>query len=159
MRIVTKPNQTTKPIKQVKDKKRKPKRPTVAKVKKEADKWFSKYVRYRDAEKRPDGWYAQCITCPLIKPISQMQAGHFVTRRVTSLRYDELNVNAQCLGCNMFKAGEQYAYSINLDLKYGDGTAKALHDRRNETHKLTLLELEEVIHDSKEQIAFYEKNN
>lgn len=148
----------TKPVKQPKVKKPKTKNKGVAYYKKEADKWFSKYVRYRDAGWTTNGWYAECITCGVKKPIAQLQAGHFVSRRVNLLRYDELNVNSQCLGCNMFKAGEQYTYSINLDLKYGDGTAKKLHDQRNISHKLTIPELQQVIEDSKAQIAWYEKN-
>ncbi len=132
------------------------KKVSVAKLKKEADKWHSKYVRYRDGEYMNGEWITECITCGVKKPISQMQCGHFVSRSKNVLRYDEMNTNAQCVGCNMFKAGEQYLYSKALDLKYGDGTADALMARRHETHKLTITELEEVIHDAKEQIKWYE---
>jgi hypothetical protein len=61
-----------------------------------------------------------------------------------------------CVGCNMFKQGEQYLYSKALDMKYGNGTAEELMSRRFETHKFTTTELEEIIHDAKEQIKFYE---
>lgn len=125
---------------------------TVAKLKKDADKYFSKYVRLRDSE----NGVAECITCGVRKPVSQMQAGHFVRRSVNLLRYDEENVNAQCVGCNMFKHGEQYAYSKALDLKYGDGTAEKLMSQKHLTHKLTIEELEQIIHDSKESIKFME---
>lgn len=130
---------------------------TVAQLKKDADKFFSKYVRYRDGEPRNGEYIAECITCGVIKPIKQLQAGHFVSRRVNALRFEEENVNAQCTGCNLFKAGEQYLYAKNLDLKYGDGKAEELMSRRHETHRFTKEELEEIIHDSKEQIKFYEK--
>jgi len=130
---------------------------TISSLKKKADKYFSLYIRYRDSEKRPDGWYAECITCNQVKPIKQMQAGHFVSRRVNALRFEEENVNAQCLGCNMFKSGEQYLYSKAIDLKYGTGKAEELMSRRFETHKFTTTELEEIIHDSQEQIRWYEK--
>lgn len=55
----------------------------------------------------------------------------------------------------MFKSGEQYLYSKALDMKYGDGTAERLHAQRFTSHKLSRPELEEIIHDRKEQIAFY----
>jgi 5-methylcytosine-specific restriction endonuclease McrA len=126
----------------------------VATLKKKADKYFSLYVRHRDST---DGM-AECITCGTKKPIKQMQAGHFVSRRVNALRFDEENVNAQCTGCNMFKAGEQYLYAKALDLKYGDGKAEELMNRRHETHKFTIQELEEIIADAKTQIKFYEEH-
>lgn len=125
-------------------------------LKKKADAQFSKYVRYRDSELKNGEFIAECITCGVEKPVKQMQAGHFVSRRVSSLRYDELNVNAQCVSCNMFKAGEQYLYSINLDKKYGEGTAKSLMDRRHETHKFTQDELTNIINEARESIKWYE---
>lgn len=128
----------------------------VKELKKKADAAFSKYVRYRDGEFKNGEWVAECINCGTVKPVKQMQLGHFVSRRVNALRYDEENCNAQCTGCNMFKQGEQYLYAKALDLKYGDGKAEELMSRRFETHKLSVAELEEIIHDSKEQIKFYE---
>jgi hypothetical protein len=69
----------------------------VAQLRQEADKWFSKYVRYRDSIYRDGERYADCITCGVEKNIKQLQAGHFVSRRVNKLRFEETNVNAQCL--------------------------------------------------------------
>lgn len=122
---------------------------TVAKLKKEADAWFSKYIRVRDSDS--DG-YGECITCGTRKFWKEAQNGHFVRRSVNALRYDELNCNLQCVGCNMFKAGELYLYGKALDMKYGDGTADALQARRFETHKLTIPELEQIITDAKEYL-------
>lgn len=121
---------------------------TVAKLKKDADKWFSLYVRHRDSK---DG-LAECITCGVSKPVKEMQAGHFVRRSVNLLRYNDQNVNAQCVGCNMFKAGELYLYGKALDLKYGDGTAEELMSQRHLTHKLTIEELEKIISDAKDYL-------
>jgi archaeosine-15-forming tRNA-guanine transglycosylase len=59
----------------------------------------------------------------------------------------------------VFKYGEQYLCSKALDLKYGDGKAEELHNRRHETHKFSTGELEQIIHDSKEQIAWYESQS
>lgn len=131
---------------------KKPNKPTVAKLKKEADKWYSQYVRLRDADQ---SGFASCISCGVRKSWRELQNGHFVSRSSSVLRYDEENCNAQCVGCNMFKQGNQYAYALALDEKYGDGTAKKLHDQRFEMHKFTITELEEIIHDAKEQIAWY----
>lgn len=132
-------------------------KPSVSSLKKKADKYFSLYVRYRDGESKRGEWLVPCITCGIEKPLKQMQAGHFVSRKVNSLRYEEENVNAQCYSCNVMGYGQQYAYAKELDLKYGDGKAEELHNRRHETHKFSIPELEEIIHDAKEQIRFYER--
>lgn len=124
----------------------------VASLKKKADKWFSQYIRLRDSD---ENGIAECITCGAKIHWKKIQNGHFVSRKTNTLRYDDENCNAQCLGCNMFKSGEQYLYSKAIDLKYGDGKADELMSRRFETHKFSREELEEIIHDSKEQIKFY----
>lgn len=120
----------------------------VAQLKKKADQVFSKYIRYRDGKQVSGEWVTQCITCSVVKPVPQMQAGHFVSRACNLLRYDEENVNSQCVSCNMFKGGEQYQYAKNIDLKYGDGTAEKLHNQRHIAHKLTVSELEQIISDA-----------
>lgn len=128
----------------------------LTKLKKKADTVWSKYIRYRDGERKVDGWYTDCITCGVSKPVKQMQCGHFVSRSCNKLRYDELNTNAQCVGCNMFKGGEQYEYARQLDLKYGNGTAESLHNQRHINHKLTITELEQIIANAQEQVDEYE---
>ena len=134
------------------------KKQTIASLKKKADASYSQYVRYRDGEFKRGEWLVECITCEVEKPLKQMQAGHFVSRRVNKLRFDELNVNAQCVGCNMYKQGEQYLYAKNLDAKYGDGTADALMAKRHDTHKFTIPELEEIIRDATVQIQWYQSH-
>jgi 5-methylcytosine-specific restriction endonuclease McrA len=126
---------------------KKQKKPTITKLKKEADKWFSKYVRLRDG--------GVCITCGDDK--GQMQCGHFMSRRYNATRYEEENCNAQCYRCNVLFYGEQYKYAKEIDLKYGDGTAKKLSEMAAQSHPFTIEELEQVIADSKEAISFYEK--
>lgn len=133
------------------------KRP-IPKLKAEADKWFSQYIRYRDGRyTHARGWETECITCNRWLPLKQMQAGHFVTRAINDLRFDEENVNGQCLKCNVFGAGEQYKYSVAVDIKYGEGTATALMSRRSILHKFTRQELEEIINDAKTRIEYYKR--
>lgn len=127
---------------------------SVAQLKKLADKHWSTYIRLRDAG--PDG-YGECISCGVRKHWKELQCGHFVSRRVSALRFDELNTNAQCVSCNMFKQGEQYGYSKGLDAKYGKGVADKLWEQRFSTHTFTVGELESIIAEAKEQIAQYDK--
>jgi hypothetical protein len=114
---------------------------SVSSLKKKADKVFSIYIRNRDSE---DG-LSVCFTCGVRKPVSQMQAGHFVSRRVNVLRFDEENVHAQCYSCNVMKHGDLYNYAKKLDEWLGDGTADKLHDQRFSTHKFTVEELRKII--------------
>ena len=129
---------------------------TIAVVKKKADTWFSKYVRYRDGKLRGGEYYAPCITCEKWLPIKQMHAGHFQSRRHNSTRYDDENVNAQCAACNTYNQGEQFKYSKALDLKYGDGTAEKLEKLAQEYHKLTIEELNDIISEAKNNVSYYE---
>jgi len=125
----------------------------VAQLKKKADSAWSTYIRMRDST----NGVGECISCGVKKPWKQLQNGHFVSRSSSTLRFDEENCNAQCVGCNMFKQGNQFAYGKALDLKYGDGTAEKLWAQRMDTHKFTITELEDIIHDAKEAISFMEE--
>ena len=62
-----------------------------------ACKAMSDYIRERD------GW--KCITCPAVGNKNNMDAGHFLDRRYTDIKFDERNVNCQCVGCNKWKNG------------------------------------------------------
>ena len=83
-------------------------------AKKKADKYFSEFIRKRD-ENKP------CITCGQYK--KDMDAGHFISRRFEATRYDEMNCNAQCLKCNRFENGNQFAHGKAIDRLYGLGTS------------------------------------
>ena len=130
----------------------KPKLKSVSQLKKLADAAHSQEVRLRDSDKNG---LATCITCGVKRPWKELQCGHFVSRRVNSLRYDEQNTNAQCYSCNVMRYGEQYAYARALDLKYGDGTADKLHAQRFSTHSFTRDELQKIIDEAKESINLY----
>ncbi len=80
---------------------------------KEAQKEFNKWVRLRDAQ-------LPCISCGAPPPdLSGLHAGrdagHY--RSVASakhLRYDPSNVNAQCVHCNQWGAGNSIGYRRGL---------------------------------------------
>lgn len=81
---------------------------TISQLKALADEEFSKYIRQRDG---------RCITCDSTE---RLQAGHYISRDCLELRYDEKNVNCQCMQCNVFKKGNYPIYSIKMMDKYGD---------------------------------------
>lgn len=143
--------------KKTSDKKSKVK--TLGQLKKDADKYFSLYIRYRDGRyTHANGWESQCITCDRWKPLKQMQAGHFITRVINELRFSDENVNSQCYRCNVKRYGEQYLYAKALDIKYGEGTAERLAARRVLVHNFTRNEFEQIITDAKTCVAYYQQN-
>ena len=117
---------------------------TISKLKKELDKWFSLYIRLRDAN---EYGYTQCFTCGKVGHYKTggMQNGHFQSRKHLSTRFDEDNCQVQCVACNMFRQGEQFKFGINLDAKYGEGTAEELECLARTIHKVSRVEYEEKI--------------
>lgn len=65
-----------------------------------------------------------------------MDAGHFQSRKHYATRWDEENVQVQCKGCNIFRAGEQYIFGLQLDRKYGPGKAEELLQKSRSLLKL-----------------------
>ena len=116
---------------------------SISKLKKELDKWFSLFIRLRDATNEG---LVQCFTCGCVKPYNKgMQNGHFQSRRFMVTRYDEENCQPQCVGCNMFKSGEQYKFALALDAKYGEGTAEELEFLARTIVKFTRVDYEDNI--------------
>ena len=116
----------------------------ISKLKKELDKWFSLYIRLRDATNQG---MVECFTCGKIAHYKKggMQNGHFQSRSFLATRFDEENCQPQCVGCNMFKQGEQYKFAINLDAKYGEGKAEELEILAKSVVKLTRIDYEDKI--------------
>ena len=73
-----------------------------------------------------------------------MQAGHFRSRRHYATRWNELNVQVQCYGCNVGKQGEQYKFGVRLDEEYGVGTAEMLEIESHKTVKFSNQDLIEM---------------
>jgi len=97
---------------------------TISKLKKELDKWFSLYIRLRDAN---EYGMVQCFTCGIVRGYKDgMQNGHFQSRKHMATRFHEDNCQVQCIKCNMYSQGEQFKFGLALDFKYGEGTAKEL---------------------------------
>ena len=116
---------------------------------KSLDGVFSQWVRYSHAI---DG-RVKCFTCDVEKDPKEMQAGHFQSRGKYSTRWDWQNVKPQCVGCNMFKQGEQFKFALNLDKLYGVGTAEKIMIRSNQMRKYSTVELEDMISKYKELLT------
>ena len=114
-----------------------PKKLTRSKLVKKLDTVFSQYIRLKDSK---DG-IGTCITCGKQDYIKNLQAGHFQSRKFYSIRWDERNVKIQCSGCNIFRYGEQFKFSLYL----GNKLSEELLAESRVIRKFTNVELEEMI--------------
>tara|TARA_B110000459_G_C16389044_1_gene393374 strand:- start:342 stop:725 length:384 start_codon:yes stop_codon:yes gene_type:complete len=117
-----------------------PKKPTRSKLVKKLDTVFSQWVRLSNADNNKN---CICVTCNKVFFWKEIQAGHFMSRKHYSIRWCELNVKPQCVGCNVFKYGEQYKFSLFL----GKDAAEVLYLKSKEIVKFTNYELEDKIND------------
>ena len=115
---------------------------SLSKLKKELDKWFSLYIRLRDATNEG---LVQCFTSGRVYHYKSIHAGHFMSRRCLSTRWCEINVQPQSAADNIFAQGEQYKFGLNLDAKYGEGTAEDLQIKSKQIQKLSRVDYEDKI--------------
>ena len=118
------------------------KKPSRSKLIKKLDVVFSQYVRLSNADSRG---MVKCVTCGKVGhwKTGGMQCGHFMSRKHYSTRWDLRNVAVQCVGCNMYKSGQQYLFSKYL----GENLSEELYIKSREITKFTTLEIEEMITD------------
>jgi hypothetical protein len=124
----------------------------MARMKAKAVEVCHEYIRERDRE----GDHFTCISCGIIKLIkkgrgnSNYHAGHFMSAgEYPMLKFDEVNINGQCLQCNYFKSGKLELYTENLIKKWG----RAEYDRllmvaaynKRAPKKWTKIELVDII--------------
>ena len=115
---------------------------TISKLKKELDKWFSLYIRLRDAD---DLGFVKCYTSGRYYHYKNIHAGHFMSRKSHSTRWDEVNVQPQSIADNLFAQGRQYQFGVNLDAQYGEGTAESLQQKAREIKKFLRVDYEKKI--------------
>jgi hypothetical protein len=111
---------------------------------KNLDTIFSEYIRRRYAKNE----IAECVTCGKKDHWKKLQAGHFMSRKHYVTRWDERNVEVQCMACNVFRYGEQYKFSKYL----GQDLSDKLLAKSREMVKFTDWELQEMIETYKNKV-------
>ncbi len=124
------------------------KKKTISKLKKELDKVFSQYIRMSHSH----NGITQCFTCSKSDHWKNMHAGHFQSRKHLATRWDEQNVKVQCVKCNIFDSGQQYAFGKLLDILYGEGTSDGLVIKARMTQKMMRQEYIDMIDLYKQKI-------
>lgn len=86
------------------------------------DDVFSQWIRLSDCDKKG---MLKCATCTHFDHWTNFDNGHFMSRRHMATRFERMNCNPQCGGCNnpMMGGGKQYEHSLYIDKRWGDGTA------------------------------------
>ena len=124
---------------------KKKKRETVGKAKKKVWALFSIYIRTRDCLSstgtKEEG---KCCTCGKIYNFKELQAGHFIPGRRSSVLFDERNCHAQCLRCNVFLRGNMIHYYQFMNINYGPSIIAELMEKDMTIKKFTVPELQEL---------------
>lgn len=118
---------------------------STAKLTQKLQRVFNEFIRLRDKNE-------SCISCG---SWNELQAGHYFSAGHYSwLRFNETNVNHQCLRCNYFLSGNQAQYRIGLLRKYGKETVEQLELKAQirKVNRYSRFELEVLINYYKEKI-------
>ncbi len=70
-------------------------------------------------------------------------------------RFDYKNVGKQCKKCNRFEGGRPYEFGIAIDKRWGEGTAKELHERSREIWQWEIAELDQLTSAAKHSFLAY----
>lgn len=132
-------NSRVKKVKKVKKK-------TRGQLVKELDRVFSIFIRQRGMDARG---FNRCYTCGTRAHWSDLQCGHFISRRHYPTRWDEKNCKPQDAKCNIFNQGNAPVFAANLIEEYGASILNLLLAKKNNLMKITNTELEILIDDYK----------
>jgi hypothetical protein len=115
---------------------------TLPKLIAKAQKVFNAWIRHRDSK---DGYFT-CISCFRTLPVEQMNAGHYVpVKGGSALRFNENNVNGECIRCNGFDEFHLIGYRKNLIKKIGIKKVEILERMRNDVCKWDRTTLNHIV--------------
>jgi hypothetical protein len=78
-------------------------------------------------------------------PYKKIQNGHFYSRGILSLRYDEQNCRPQCYGCNIARNGNYIEYYKRLEKEIGKGGMDFLEHKKHQTTKMGKADYQDLI--------------
>mgnify|MGYP000645212842 CR=1 FL=1 len=120
-----------------------------SKLVKKLDAIFSKYIRWYYAD---SNGYVSCYTCGSTKPVSEMQNGHFISRRKYAIRWHTDNCKPQCQKCNIWEQGQQFIFGNKLKAEIGEDKFNELIQLSNTTVKRTKQDYEDMIKYYKDEL-------
>lgn len=119
-------------------------------LKKKLDTIFSTYIRLKYAD---EDLNVKCFTCDKVYHYKKIQNGHFYSRSILSLRWDEQNCRPQCYGCNIARSGNYIEYYKRLEKEIGKGGMEYLEYKRHQTKKMGKLDYQIYIDTYTQKVA------
>ena len=120
-------------------------------------KWFSKYIKLRDRNKKDNT--VRCITCGKIMHYGydKIVAGHYQKAGNGNTCFDERNVHCQCNACNYYHGGKMDIMAVEIDKKLGFGTAEELRMKAKIPFKLDKFTLNVIAKEYRLKVKELEK--
>jgi len=106
-------------------------------MKEKLDRVFSLYIRLRDSD---ENGVCKCISCGKPEFYADVDCGHFINRKHMSLRFSEINCNAQCRKCNRFDESNSEGYRRGLIAKHGEKIIDELYAMKHQVNKISNVE-------------------
>jgi hypothetical protein len=119
-------------------------------LKKKLDTIFSIYIRLKYAD---EDLNVKCFTCDKVYHYKKIQNGHFYSRSILSLRWDEQNCRPQCYGCNIARSGNYIEYYKRLEKEIGKGGMEYLEYKRHQIKKMGKLDYQIYIDTYTQKVA------
>lgn len=113
----------------------------------ELDKVTSELIRKSHADKNG---LVYCYTCGVRKPYTEIDCGHYRSRRFMQTRFDLDNLKPQCIACNRYKHGNLEIYRQKLVRELGE--EKVIEIETRPSKKISETELEQLIRERKQAI-------
>lgn len=104
------------------------------------DKIVSIYVRTLYSK----NGYVKCYTCDIVRPIKEMDCGHYIKRQYMNTRWDLDNLRVQDTRCNRFLDGNQDEFIARLNMEMGRDMAIELNKKKHTIKQWTIKELENL---------------
>lgn len=117
--------------------------PDVATLKNDLDLIFSRWLRRSGADKNG---FCKCFICGKSQHYKCAEAGHYIKRGNSFLRYDARNVKINCHKCNQVLDGNYALYTKKLE-EENPGITSILIEEGNVVYKFTRQELKDMISD------------
>ena len=111
----------------------------------------SKYVRLKASD---HAGFAACVTCGIVKPWEDLQAGHWIpAAKGNAMRWDLRNIHPQCHRCNVHLGSNGPAYTQYMHRRYGVEECDEMIALSNTVRKIKPAEYELMIEQMAERLA------
>jgi hypothetical protein len=134
--------------------KRLPKEKSLSQLTKDLDAVFSLFIRQRNAD---SAGMVRCFTSGVVMHWKKSQAGHYISRRHFSTRWDEINVQVQSVAENVFNQGNAPVFAEKIKERYGQKALDILNQKKTNKSKMGKFELNLLIKEYTQKVKDLER--